>query len=68
MLDEETATENASANAETVAINLAQLPQFNAVKTKRRCDGFLKHSKSIEPPFPVKTGLLVHAKSAMAAT
>ena len=36
ILDRETATENASTNAETVATNLAQLLLFNAVKTKRR--------------------------------
>ena len=68
MLDGEAAIENAPANAETVATNLVQLPQSNSVKRKRRCNGFLKHSKSIEPLFPVKVGLLVHAKSAMVAT
>ena len=68
MFDGETTIEKASVNAETVATNLAQLLQFNAVKTKRSCDGFLEHSKSIELPFPLKVGLLVHAKSAMVAT
>ena len=63
ILDEETITENASTHAETEATNLAQLLRFNAVKTKRRCDGFLKDSKLNESPLLVKTGLLVHAKT-----
>ena len=63
ILDGETTTENASTNAETVTTNLAQLLRFNAVKTKRICDGFLRHSKFNEPTLPVKIGLLVHAKT-----
>ena len=63
ILDGETTIENASTNAETVTTNLAQLLRFNAVKTKRICDGFLRHSKFNEPTLPVKIGLLVHAKT-----
>ena len=63
ILDGERALENASTNAETSATNLVELLRFNAVKTKRICDGFLRHSKSNEPPLPVKIGLLVHAKT-----
>ena len=63
ILDEETTIENASTHAETEATNLAQVLRFNAVKTKRRCDGFLRHSKLNEPPLLVTTGLLVHAKT-----
>ena len=63
ILDRETTIEDASTNAETVATNLAQLLGFNAVKTKRICDGILRDSKSNEPPLPVKVGLLVHAKT-----
>ena len=63
ILDGETAIENAWTNAETVAANLAELRRFNAIKTKRRCNGFLRHSKSNLPPLPVKIELLVHAKT-----
>ena len=63
ILDGETIIENASTKAERVATNLAQSLPFNAVKTKRRCDGFLRHNKSNEPPLPVKIGFLVHAKT-----
>ena len=46
-----------------MATNLAQLLQFNSVKTIQKCDGFLRHSKSNESPLSVKTRLLVHAKT-----
>ena len=68
ILDGELAIENLSTNAETATTNLAQLLRFTAVKTKRGCDGFLRHSQCNEPPLPVKTGLLVHAKYAVVAT
>ena len=42
--------------------NLTQLLRFNAVKAKRICDEFLRHSKSNESPFPVNIGPLVHLK------
>ena len=63
ILDREKTIEIAWTNAETVATNLAQLLRFNAVKTKRRCDGFLRQFKSNEPHLPIKIGLLVHAKT-----
>ena len=63
ILNKEATIENASTNVEKMATNLAQSLQFNAVKTKRRHDGFLSQFKSNEPPFLVKIGLLVHAKT-----
>ena len=57
IINDKTAIDNATTNAAKVARNLAQLLRFNAVKTKRRSDGFLRHSKSNELPLPVSTGL-----------
>ena len=63
IFNREKTIENASTNAETVATNWTQLLRSNAVKTKRRCDGFLRHFKFNELPLPVEIGLLVHAKT-----
>ena len=63
ILNEKVTIENAWTNAEKMATNVAQLLQFNAVKTKQRLDGFLSQFKSNEPPLLVKIGLLVHVKT-----
>ena len=63
IIDGETTIDNASANAAAVATNLAQLIRFNSIKTKRRSDGFLRHSVTNEPPLAVKIGLMIHSKT-----
>ena len=50
-------------NLKSITLNIAQLIRFNAVKSKRSATGSIRHSKTNEPPFPVKIGLLVHAKT-----
>ena len=50
-------------NLKSTTLNIAQLVRFNAVKSKRSATGSIHHSKTNEPPSPVKIGLLVHAKT-----
>ena len=48
---------------ESVAINIAQLIRFNAVKTKRRDRlNKVRHSVTNEPPLPVTISLMIYAK------
>ena len=50
-------------NENPAAINLAQLLRFNSVRFNRRSLQNTRHSKSNEPPFPVKIGLMIFAKT-----
>ena len=50
-------------NLKSITLNIAQLVRFNAVKSKRSATSSIRHSKTNEHPFPVKIGLLVHAKT-----
>ena len=63
IIDGKTTIEKASSNAAAIATNLAQLIKFNALKTKRRSNGFLRHSITNEPPIATKIGLMVHSKT-----
>eukprot|EP00794_Sanderia_malayensis_P004251 gene4251-4816_t len=63
IIDGESSFEDMSPFAESIAVNLAQLLRFNAVKTKRRSKGYVRHSRNNEPPLPVKIGLMIHAKT-----
>ena len=49
-------------STEGIALNLAQLVRFNAVKRKRSSTN-VRRSKSNEPPFPVQVGLSLHART-----
>ena len=52
-----------SGKIHAIAVNLSQLIQFNAVKTKRKLgDSHSRHSKANEPPLPIKTGLMIHSQ------
>ena len=42
-------------------MNLSQLIQFNSLSKKCRSLDKVRHSKTNEPPFPVKIGLLKHS-------
>ena len=63
ILDGKSRFDNLSTNASSIVVNLAHLLWFNAVKIKRRLDGFVGHSKTNEPPLPVRVGLMVHSKT-----
>ena len=63
ILDEKSSFDNLSTNANSIVVNLAHLLWFNAVKIKWRLDGFVEHSKTNEPPLPVKVGIMVHSKT-----
>ena len=46
---------------EAIKVNLSQLIKFNSVRKKRRLSDNVRYSKTNEPPFPVKIGLLIHS-------
>lgn len=47
-----------------MALNLAQLVQFNSVKTKRKTDSInRRHSVSNEPPLPLLIGLSIYSQT-----
>ena len=52
-----------NANLKNVAVNISQLIEFNTVKHKKETSSATCHSKKNEPPFLVKIGLMVHAKT-----
>ena len=52
-----------SSNRKRIAATLGQMLRFNAVKTKWRSDGFVRHSKTNEPPLSVRVGLMVHSNT-----
>ena len=51
-----------SKSTQDLALQLAQLLKFNAVKTKRT-GTHVRHSKSNEPPIPVSIGLSIHSQT-----
>eukprot|EP00112_Aurelia_sp_Birch-Aquarium-sp1_P024416 Seg771.7 transcript_id=Seg771.7/GoldUCD/mRNA.D3Y31 product="hypothetical protein" protein_id=Seg771.7/GoldUCD/D3Y31 len=59
-------TDNVATAESKIALTISQLIKFNVVKHKRRkakeIDS-LRHSKELETPFPLYTGLLIHAKT-----
>ena len=62
-LDGESRFDDLSAKAGSITVNLAKLLLFNAVKTKRRSDGFVRHSKTNKQPLPVNVDLMVHLET-----
>ena len=59
-------TDNVATAESKIALTISQLLQFNVVKNKRRKGkevDSLRHSKESETPFPLYTGLLIHAKT-----
>ena len=63
ILDKESRFADISTNAESFVVNLAQLLRLNAVKTKKPLDGFVRYSKTKQPPLPVKVGLTALSKT-----
>ena len=64
ILEGATHYDNISKGTEIVALNLAHLLRFNAIKHKRRDEAInRRHSKMNEPPLPVLLGLMIHAKT-----
>ena len=56
--------EDISTSTSAIALKLAELIQFNAVKQRRRSSASIRrYSKSNEPPLPVSLGLMIHAKT-----
>ena len=53
-----------SDKSKRLALNIAQVIRFNAVKTKRSShDSNFRHSATNEPPLLSKIGLLIHSKT-----
>ena len=63
ILDDNTLSNEAGrcTQTEAIKVNLSQLIQFNSVRKKRRLSDNVRYSKTSEPPFPVKIGLLIHS-------
>eukprot|EP00112_Aurelia_sp_Birch-Aquarium-sp1_P011752 Seg2473.2 transcript_id=Seg2473.2/GoldUCD/mRNA.D3Y31 product="hypothetical protein" protein_id=Seg2473.2/GoldUCD/D3Y31 len=59
-------TDNVATAESKIALTISQLIKFNVVKHKRRkakeIDS-LRHTKELETPFPLYTGLLIHAQT-----
>ena len=46
---------------EAITVNFSQLIQLNSVRKKWQYSDNVRHSKTNEPLFPVKVGLLIHS-------
>ena len=63
ILDDNTLSKEAEKciQSEAIQVHLSQLIQFSSVRKKCRSSDNVRHSKTNKPPFPVKTGLLIHS-------